>query len=231
MSNKSESIFINMDNESLPNSDSEEEDVVAETFCLRLTPDNPPNFTMDQLTAHVDKVFPMYVVAEEISKKGVLHYHVVVETSLDIETVRARFKLFVDEVWPKSARKRGFGNKQYHLTKADHPHRAVVYATKQKGYIYKGYSTEYIELAEKESFEPPTRAAFSTDFELLKDRFLTTTMDQEAFIECFITLKAKHDQMVNMSHAYQYSLSVLIKRDPEEARYITQDYLKRQRQG
>lgn len=231
MSNNSDNIFINMDNESLPNSDSEEEDVVVQTFCLRLTPDTPPNFTMDQLVEHTDKIFPMYVVAEEHSKKGVLHYHVVVETSQDIELVRTKFKLFVDEVWPKSNRKRGFGNKQYHLTKADNPHRAVVYATKQKGYIYKGYSTEYIELAEKESFEPPTRAAFSTDFELLKDRFLTTHMTQEEFIVEFVKLKAKHDQMVNMAHAYQYSLSVLIKRQPEQAYYITEEYLRRQRQG
>lgn len=227
---------------SLPNNDNEEEESDAQdayyapvpTFLLRITPpeDYPDTFGFLQRTMleYVgDSTIP-FLIAEEISVKGVLHYHIVCKPGADsLEDFKDWARESIMAVLYPPPRARGFGIKQWHCTEADNVDRAIAYALKcakvTKRFWYSGYKDEYIEKMKSESFTKSDRPSFSIDFLALKKRFEESNMTIEEFMEHFIMLKAKHQQMVNLTHAYQYALSSLIARDPSQSQGLVRSFM------
>lgn len=214
--------------ESLPNSDSRDSDSevpdLSVTCLVRLTPDG--HFSYDQLKDHLNQISEKWIIAQEYSeKKNVFHYHVVFET--DEEDPKSKFRdQFVYVHWP--TRQRGFGSKQWNFQIARDHEQGVTYALKHKDYTYKGYDVDWLKAREENSFVPPTKADFQQDFYQLKKDFASSDMTLQAFMIEFIRLKAKHDQMVNIQHAYQYGLSSLIRRDHGTANDLVNNFLSKQ---
>lgn len=225
---------------SLPNNDNEEEESAADdasnapmpTFLLRITPpeDYPDSFGFLQRTMAEYVGEAPFLIAEETSVKGVLHYHIVCKCIADtLEGFKDWVRDSIMAVLYPPPRLRGFGIKQWHCTAADNADRAIAYALKcakvTKRFWYSGYKDEYIEKMKSESFVKSDRPSFSIDFLALKKRFEESNMTIEEFMEHFIMLKAKHQQMVNLTHAYQYALSSLIARDPLQSKGLVRSYM------
>jgi len=212
----------------LPNNGNEKEES-GPTFILRITPpeDNDYFSFIIEKFKHYDGFD--YLITEEISKEGVLHYHIVCKCSDPFETFQNWARKEIVYILYPAPRPKGFGIKQWHCTVSDNPHNAVVYALKEvkitRRFYYSGYTEEYIEECMNDSFTKSNRSAFTNDFTELKKKFQESSMTIEEFMDQFIILKGKHDQMVNLSHAYQYALSALVKRDPSAATKLVRSFL------
>lgn len=215
---------------SLPNNDDEEEESVPNnTFVLRITPpeNHPDPFVF--LKTKFDMGVGSVLISEEISDTGVLHFHIVGTFEGDFEEHKDWIRRQVIYALYPAPRPRGFGIKQWHCQPADNPNNAVAYALKAakltQRFWYDGYTAEYIEQMSELSFTKSTRSAFSTDFTELKKKFQESKMTVEQFMVEFIQLKGKHEQMVNLTHAYQYGLSCQVKRDPSSAGSLVRSFL------
>jgi len=230
--------MADFDEDSLPISDSgshgdgEEESLPPGlgTYCVRITPYE--QFTYEQLEKHViQQLQPRsWVIGTEISAKGILHYHLVFES--DDEDPKGFIRAFIDEVWPKEERTRGFGNKQYNFQVAKDPVKAVTYAVKCGKYKFGGfYDEEFIQACKADSFVPSRKSEFKQKLDELKKLFHENkSLDQWDFMREFILLKAQYDQMVNMDHAYGYAISILIKREPQKVHNLIADFKNKKRE-
>lgn len=207
---------------SSPNEENEGDDI---SYILRITP--PTNdIWFDRSRAFLEQHFFEYVVAEELSKDNVYHLHAVIKSDRPVCELRKLIRDQLVYVMYPAPRPHGFGS-QYNFQKSTDPDKAVTYAVKQKKYYYNGYTEEYIQSMADQSFDPSTRSGFAKDFALLKKNFHESHMTIEQFMDHFNQLKSKHDQMINLTHAYQYALAALVKRDPTQSLKLVQSYLKK----
>lgn len=206
-------------------SDHDQDSVIFEddgrtAFVIRLTPDE--KYTEDDVLTWLKDKFDFWVIGTET--KPQLHFHIVVSTFLD--DIKPLVRDFLYKYWP--VRERGWGNKQFNCTFSENEDQGVSYAIKEGKYQFFGYEEDYIKERYEASFKKNSTVSFTTEFALLKKEFGDTDMDTRTFMTKFCLLKAKYNQMVNISHAYQYSLSVLFNRDPSQAESFVENYLYKQ---
>jgi len=189
-------------------------------------------FTFDQLKAFLETEFRLlkYVVAQELVPQ--VHYHIVLTTdeSFTIQDAKDTLRAFLYPLWCVEGKlPRGWGNKQYNCQASTNVDQAISYALKdKKEYHYVGWPTEYIEQKIAASFTKKDTKSFNTELQELRNVFQTTDMDINNFMVKFVQLKSRYNQMVNLSHAYQYALSQLIQRNPEEAESFVINFLYKQ---
>lgn len=132
-----------------------------------------------------------YIVAKETSKKGVEHYHVVIEVlkTVKLEQIRNQFKekfTFLS------------GNKAYSLAKSRDRVKVIIYVSKEDtDLVSSGYRTELLERCKGLSFD---NKKSKEQFNLLKDEYLQTQMDIFQYAEKYLLLKVEADQNIYLSH-------------------------------
>lgn len=178
-------------------------------YVLRLTPCG--KYTKEDVTVWLNgAVFDAWVLGKETKPKE--HYHVVVSTYHD--DLKPLVRKFLFRYWPEEERIRGWGNKQYNCTFSLDEQQAVTYAIKDGEYEHHGYDPDWIKECYEKSFQKNSPSTFNVEFQKLKDAFHESAMTLPEFMTQMINLKAKYDQMINVSHIYGYALSALCKRDP-----------------
>lgn len=195
------------------------------TCLVRVTPYDA--FTADELWSWLenDSGLEKCLLATEHSSKNVLHYHIVASTH-ELNP-RAIFEQMVSSFWPPGTRSRGFGNKQWNFVVAESPDLGMSYAIKHGEYVFYGYTQEYIDRCKEDSFVKPERKGFNQDFDKLRKDFKESQMTLEEFMTQFVILKSGYGQMVNLTHAYQYALSAVIDRNPDEAADYVRSYVRK----
>lgn len=206
-------------------------------YVIRLTPQG--KYTLEELKSQLlDPVFEndLWVLAVEKVPKE--HYHIVIETDLDLEDLRSNIRSFLFTYWPEGQRPRGWGNAQYNVQEAHEltpedveiygtrSRKAAAYALKDRGdYLYNLYELEWIQECIELSFSKKSVKTFKTEYQDLCDLFASSHMDVREFMVKYIQLKSKYGQLINVSHAYGYALSNLIRRDPNEADEVVESFL------
>lgn len=213
---------------SLPTQDEDQDDQSSAfsntsgiPYVLRLTPQG--KYTLTDVVDFLEENWDYYIIGTE--KKGTMeeHFHIVIDAIVD---PRKTVQQFLYHYWP--SRPRGWGNAQYNLAESTNEEKAISYASKMKDYQFAGYTEEYIAECAKKSFVINKVANFSTEFQKLnKDFQEDLSMDLSSYMTSFQLLKAKYGQPINMSQAYNYGLSALVKRDPSEADNNTSSYLRK----
>jgi len=215
---------------SLPNNDDDQSDSGSEiserdkpdTYVIRVTPDDIDKFDYDTFKKMIRDYWPTFLIAKEVSPRH--HFHIVIQSYFSPFNTREMFKSnVIYQLWP-SPRPRGFGNKQWNFQEATDPQKAISYAVKDHEYEYEGYDPDDILYAEQESFSKNKPSDFKQEFVSLNKEFQESDMTQKEYVTRFITSKAKFGQMVNVSHAYQYSVSAMIRRDPSFAESVTDTF-------
>lgn len=216
---------------SLPNNDDDHSDSgseisvldTADTYVIRVTPDDIDKFDYDNFKKLIRDYWPTFLIARETSPR--VHFHIVLQSYFSSFNTREMFKSnIIYQIW-KAPRPRGFGNKQWNFQEAEDPQKALSYAVKDHEYEYEGYDPDDISYAEQESFSKNKPSDFKQEFQQLnKDFQEDDTITQNEYMVRFISSKSKYGQMVNVSHAYQYSVSAMIRRDPSYAESVVDEF-------
>lgn len=188
-------------------------------YVVRFTPvgdtDDIQLYSMESILEDFLPQFDSWVVASEVSSKGVPHFHIYLESTLDIEYVKKIIRDFIYPYYPN--RKRGFGTKQYNCQYSDNPLKAIMYALKHRGeYHFSGFVQEFIDSCIKSSFEKVV-SDFEKEISELSQEFLDSTMDPYVYAERLCILYAKHDKRVHFKDIQGIVNSKIIKRDPSRA--------------
>lgn len=214
----------------MKDSDSEVSDCLPQenTYCyvLRLTP--LEMYTVQDFIEWLDHNIntDKYVIAVELTPQ--VHFHAVIETD-DVDFRTTLRQSFLYTYWPDGERPRGWGNKQYNLQECSDIDLAISYALKNKGEVHiKGFTSEYIEERKNASFPKNKRLDFKTELINLRNEFMESEMDIREFMIKMAQLKSRYDQQVNMHHIYCYALSIDIKRDPQHAEQLVEEFLYKQ---
>lgn len=220
-----------MDTTPLPNQESDTDgSALTLDYCIRLTTYN--KFTIEQLLAFLENPnIQRYVVSRELKPQEHYHLFLTFDIELEEEEVKAIIKSFIDPLWRDPTTGKcpvGYGNKQYNCQLAKKEDRGVIYALKEANWEniwYKGYDKVYLEFKKAESFPKNKPSDFKMEYVELCEKFQTSDMDIRTFMTNFIVLKAKYGQTVSLQIAQQYALSNLVKRDPEQADRLVNNYL------
>lgn len=204
------------------------------TYVIRLTPLD--KYNLEDVKAFMDEAFSddCWLVAVENVPK--LHFHLVIESELDLQWMKSQITAFLYKYWP--VRQRGWGNAQYNCQIArplppeevqkyhTANRRALAYALKDRNeYIFCNYEQEFINECLELSYAKKSISNFKVEYELLCKEFAESTMDIREFMIRYVKLKSKYGQQVSLLHAHQYALSNLIRREPDEAENLVENFL------
>lgn len=199
-------------------------------YLVRITPYEKFTFKELQDFLELEALLMRYVVSQEL--KPQIHYHLVLTTdeSVQIQDIKDIVRAFIFPLWQKNGKlPLGFGNKQYNCQEAENLDNAISYALKdKKEYIQVGYEQKYIDERIQASFQKNSTKTFTTELQELQKNFQESDMDISEYMTKFIQLKSRYGQMINLQHAYQYALSQLIQRNPEQAQDFVDNYLYKQ---
>lgn len=216
-----------MDTTPLPSQDDDLSDNgLLNTYVVRIT--SYDKFTFDELYNFIlqEPLIYRFVIGRETVPQE--HFHLVLTTDISVETqdVKDIIRAFIVPLWQSNGKlPRGFGNKQYNLQLSEYQDKAISYAVKLAEYRYDGWSDEYIAQRKAESFEKKKPSNFKTEYVSLSKEFQESDMDIREFMIKYIALKAKYAQQVNTIHAYNYALSNLFLREPEQIEEHVENYL------
>lgn len=217
---------------SLPNSDVDPDgdgqsvstsDLDGYCYVIRMTP--MERYNIEELKEFLTGMSSnsWILAVEEVPK---LHYHIVLEHYEDLDEVKARIRKFLLDFWPDDSRKRGFGNAQYNCQISENKQAAISYALKDRGtYFFENYSQEYIDWCLEQSFPKKSPATFKVEYQKLCEQFQSSDMDMQSFMHQFVTLKAKYGQQVRVTDSYNYAISNMIRRDPDYASEVVDNFL------
>jgi len=107
-----------------------DEDDFRNHFVIRMTPQE--KYSLDDVKLFLQQAFQedSWVAAREIVPKE--HFHIVLETSLEIKEVKTNILTFLHMYWPDGQRPRGWGNAQYNCQVVNEllEEEVVIYRTK-----------------------------------------------------------------------------------------------------
>lgn len=202
----------------------------ANPYCIRFTPVSQDGSedqvfsydeVLDEFLDNSDIPITVYLITEE--QKPKVHFHIYLESSLNLEDMKAAIREFIYKYYPE--RKRGFGTKQYNCLVAENPLNAIIYALKQRGrYAVSGFTEEFIDECRKLSFVK-TPTDFDEELSAITTSFLDSNKDPYVFAEELVILYATYDKRVHFKDIQGYVNSKLIKRDPSIASYLVRKNL------
>lgn len=219
-----------MDFNPLPTQDDEMSDNgdVVVSYVVRIT--SYGKFSYEELQKYIQDEFQItkYVIGRETVPQEHFHLVLTVDMSITLQDIKDIVRAFIVPLWQENGKlPKGFGNKQYNAQLADDLDKSVSYAVKLADYCYDGWSDDYIEARKKASFEKKKPSNFKAEYVSLCQEFQDTNMSIKEFMTHFITLKARYGQQVNMTHAYQYALSNLFLREPNQVSEYVDNFLDR----
>jgi len=172
--------------------------------------------------------FQDWIYSVEVSKAGKEHYHVVIWSPLDEESVRIKIRSFLSLYFPGPS-KRGDANKQYNLSEVEDLELVVTYLLKDSGVIKysQNIDPDKITQLQKKSYKKFSKEEFQKQLEELKKRFKTDSPRIGEMMESVVRLKAIYRQPVNMTQIYQMCVSYEVHNDPTKSTYYVQEFLSR----
>lgn len=207
----------------------------VDAFVIRFTP--LERYKVEDVEKWLDTFTDTYVIAEEYSKQGVYHFHLVVmlpqveDTEIPIKQYMLELiHAFLYHYWPDGERKRGWGSKQFNCQQTFTLERAISYAIKQsKGkerkYIFKGFEEQFILQCLQDSYDGPKKDDFGDELQKLRDNAINTSQSVAWMLENLILLKAKYDRPVNISQLLSVARSWRVQSRPEYAIYLTEQFM------
>lgn len=200
--------------------------VESTQYALRLTPDK--RYGVEEIEKYLNDNFQEWIYSLEISKKTKEHYHVVLWSSQDEETVRQSIREFLYLYFPEKP-KRGDANKQYNLSEIEDLETAITYLLKDGGLIKysKGVNPDGIERLRKQSYKKFSKEEFSKAFDELKKIFKDTSPTLGDMMTEVVKLKALYRQPINLNHIYQMCVSFDVHNHPNRGEDYVRDFLSR----
>lgn len=122
-------------------------------YFLRLTPEND-NYKLDDVLAFVKNLTldDVWFVSEELSKKGVKHFHCIIWVSAILDP-REEIKEWLISKFPGAWKKQD-GNKRYNLQQVNDLTQCFKYTSKDGDFFYgSGVNKEYIMYVNSSSFQ------------------------------------------------------------------------------
>jgi len=188
-------------------------------YVIRFTPvgDTPDIqlYGFEQILEEFLEQFDTWSISVENSKKGVVHYHMYLESKLDLEGVKKLVRGFIYPYYPD--RKRGFGTKNFNCQLSKEPLKGIMYSLKQRGeYHYSGFTQEFIDACIKSSFEKE-ESDMEKEVAELTFEFLNSTMDPYVYAERLCLIYSQYDKRIHFKDIQGLVNSKIIKRDPSLA--------------
>lgn len=212
------------------NEDDGRSDLELNSYMIRFTPQD--KYGPSEIKAFLESHFEKWIFAEE--KSSNVHFHCMGSTIDSIEEVRSYIKHdILDVYYPKSERQRGFGNAQYNLSITDDFEKSSVYSIKNGVYWHSdNLSADYVNSLFNRSYKKFEAKEFMRKLEAIKEEFkLNRGISMEDFMIKFVQLKGEYRQPVKMSYIHEVALSNQVHRDPDSAKDIVGNYLKKIRYG
>jgi len=196
-------------------------------YVIRFTPvgDTPDVqvYSFEQILDEFLHQFETWTVSQEKSSKGIIHFHIYLESRESLEEVKKLVRLFIYPYYPD--RKRGFGTKQYNCQLSDNPLKGIMYALKQRGeYYFSGFTQEFIDACIKSSFEKEA-SDFEKEVAELSQEFLNSNMDPYLYAEKLCIIYSQFDKRIHFKDIQGIINSKIIKRDPSQASYLVKKNL------
>lgn len=199
-------------------------------YALRMTP--MEQYTEEILINFIMRYAHTYIMVSEISSKEKLHYHIVLQSSLDEEELREQIRHFLKEQFPGPA-KRGDANKQYNLSECIDHYDSVVYLLKDqdlsKNKIFSmNIDLKYLEELKSKSYKKYDSKEFGEKLKEIKDYVKEhPEISIEDIMERIVRLKTIYRQPINMNYIYQLSSTLHLHNRPELIRGHVQNFLSR----
>jgi len=199
--------------------------VESTCYALRLTPLD--KYGVEEIDKFLQGNSSDWIHSLELSKGGKPHYHIVMWSDKDEETVRQSIRDFLLPFFPKP--KRGDANKQYNLSEVQDIEMSITYILKDGGELKysKGINETELEKYKKQSYKKYSKQEFASKLEELKKQFKAGDLDIREMMEKVVLLKSVYRQPINMQHIYQMCLSFEIHNKPRMAACYVQDFLSR----
>ena len=189
-------------------------------YMLRLTPDKKEDYTREEILDMIEDFTQddVWFMAEELSKKGVLHYHLVM---LCLKDPRETIKEWLVTKYPNKWKKQD-GNKRYNLQEPEDLERVFIYSSKDSDYTWgKGINSDFITYVNGKSYQKKdSRLGL---LQVAKQRYLNDEItDRELFREvCDILISISATGSLNPTTAKNFVLGCKCIKDP---RYKDQLY-------
>jgi len=198
---------------------------VESNYALRLTPQG--KYGVDEVTEFC-RTFSDYIFVEELSKKKIVHYHVVLFTSDFEDVVREKVRIFLSYYFTEPPR-RGDANKQYNLSEINDLDLAITYILKDEGIINVSSNIDMDELdkLKKKSYKKYSKDDFAKALEELKVKFKEDSSSIGDMMESIVLLKSVYRQPVNMNQIYQMCISYDVHNNRNKASFYVQEFLSR----
>jgi len=195
-------------------------------YALRLTPLGA--YQLEEVKKFMEEFTDTYVVSEENSKNGKLHYHSVICTEMDEDDLRECVRDFLKLYFPGKP-KRGDANKQYNLSECIDVEQSVIYLLKDKGTMIYGLNVneEALNQRSQKSYAKFSKADFAKELEEIKKLFKEKRWSMEEMMVAIVKLKAKYRQPIDMNYIYRLCLSCDIHNDPRKAGEVVDRFLSR----
>lgn len=172
--------------------------------------------TKNEIKEVVESLNPIrYIIAREVSKKGVEHYHVVLELKPEIgrDKILKPFK----EKFPNM-----LGNKSYSLKLSKERVNVIKYVVKEdEEVIVFGYNKEFIQHCTDVSYTPKNKDKFVQ----LKTEYMDSDMTIEEYVEKLIDIKVECDQPLYVSHLEAHIRMMACKKDDREKKRLSSHIL------
>jgi len=158
--------------------------------------------------------YSKYVYAREFSKKQKVHYHAVVVTDDDSETVRAHFR----EVFPMLN-----SGHLYNLQQSESIEQSLIYICKDVVDVndlkFKEFDVNYLKSLCKISYKKFSKESFMKDLSELENIYMLTDMSPEDLLDRFIEIKVvKYNQNPNWNNATGWVDRCVIRKTTAENR-------------
>jgi len=199
--------------------------VESTQYALRLTPDNM--YGVLEIEEFL-KNFQEWIYSLEISKKTKEHYHIVLWSKDDEETVREYVRGFLKKYFINKS-KRGDANKQYNLSEIEDLTMAVTYLLKDQGIIKysNGVDSKTIDRLSKQSYKKFSKEEFAKSLDELKKTFKDTSPSLGHMMTEVVKLKSLYRQPVNLNYINQLCISFDIHNNPSKAEDYVRNFLSR----
>jgi len=182
-------------------------------YFLRLTPENNNYSQEDVIRLMKDlTIEDVWFISEELSKKGVKHYHCIVWSPTDI---REEVKEWLVAKFPGAWKKQD-GNKRYNLQVVEDLTKCFTYTSKDGDYLYGiGINPEYITYVNSKSFQKKdTRVG---QLLVAREAYLKNKFDDKYLfnVAVDVCIATSSTGSVNMTYVKSFMTGAKAQKDPD----------------
>lgn len=172
---------------------------MAITF-FRITPDQKE--TKETILQKVIDKYPGRIIVAEENADTNKHYHVLLETEIDLGTKNQNLRKFLKKEFEIK------GNEDYSISleiKSGTEKRVAAYTIKDGCFVQQGYTEKDIEIFRKLSTKKYKAKEFKDALIKIEEKYISNkNCDMRSFIEDYVRLKADYNQVMNVNNMLNY---------------------------